>query len=105
MALIRPLGERDETRSWQILRSMDVLPHPDAIRDPSAQGRIPVIGIVGGVGSGKSSVARKFSELASAAIVDRLLHRITDEKPPARWADMESGESPVAQTPRERITG
>jgi dephospho-CoA kinase len=49
---------------------MNALPPPDASRDPTARGRIPVIGIVGGVGSGKSSVARKFSEIAPAAIVD-----------------------------------
>jgi dephospho-CoA kinase len=38
---------------------------------------IPVIGIVGGVGSGKSSVARKLAELVPAAIVnaDELGHR------------------------------
>lgn len=38
---------------------------------------IPVIGVVGGVGSGKSSVARKFAELVPATIInaDELGHR------------------------------
>lgn len=45
--------------------------------EPSLPREIPVIGIVGGVGSGKSSVARKLAELAPAAIIeaDKLGHR------------------------------
>lgn len=39
------------------------------VSQPSEQ-PIPVIGIVGGVGSGKSSVARKLAELTPAAIID-----------------------------------
>lgn len=38
--------------------------------EPSLAGEIPVIGIVGGVGSGKSSVARKLAELVPVAIID-----------------------------------
>ncbi len=51
----------------------------NALNTASTQ-RIPVIGIVGGVGSGKSSVARKLSELCPVAIVDadRLGHQVLE---------------------------
>lgn len=49
----------------------------DPSLNSSSAHRIPVIGIVGGVGSGKSSVARKLAEFCPVAIVDadRLGHR------------------------------
>ncbi len=45
-----------------------------------SQHRIPVVGIVGGVGSGKSSVARKLAELVPAAIIDadQLGHQVLE---------------------------
>lgn len=45
--------------------------------EPSLASQIPVVGIVGGVGSGKSSVARKLAELAPVAIIeaDKLGHQ------------------------------
>lgn len=50
------------------------------VRSPSQPRPIPVIGIVGGIGSGKSAVAKKLAELVPCAVIDadRVGHQVLE---------------------------
>lgn len=46
----------------------------------SSSGRKPIIGILGGIGSGKSTVASEFAKLGCAVVdADKIAHRLLDE--------------------------
>jgi dephospho-CoA kinase len=46
----------------------------------SSSGRKPIIGILGGIGSGKSTVANEFAKLGCAVVdADKIAHRLLDE--------------------------
>ncbi len=46
----------------------------------SSSGRKPIIGILGGIGSGKSTVANEFARLGCAVVdADKIAHRLLDE--------------------------
>ena len=46
----------------------------------SAAGKKPIIGIIGGIGSGKSTVAAEFAKLGCKVIdADKIAHELLDE--------------------------
>jgi len=58
-----------------------------------------IIGIIGGIGSGKSTVAGEFSKLGCAVIdADALVHKFLDEKPVQQRVAEALGTSPFSES-------